>query len=541
MSSIAKTRPYQPERLEEALAEFEQAREEGRSLDREAFLARYPGLTAELGPLLQAAERIDQVARPLRQALEGRAVAPFPQLEEYTILEEIGRGGMGVVYKARQKGTEQIVALKMLHPDWIERLDLDSQHKAIGQFQFEVQAAARLRHPNRVRILHLGQQDGRPFYAMELIEGKSLAEKIKQAEGVSKEAALRYLASIAEAVHEAHQRGILHRDLKPHNILIDERTDEALLSDFGLAKMDRPAPAVEVCEESVRSQVRLAGTIPYMSPEQTEDADRVTPASDVYSLGATLYELLTGKPPFEGKSRQELIDRIRYKKVVPPRKRRPGVSPRIEAICLKCLEKDPEERYRTALEFAQELRRYLQDVRHAGNFVGMGTLMLVLAPVVLLINLGVYLLIQHNAWEPFIWLLMFSMYPALFSVFLLAPPKDSGHEGALSRRELWGIWGGKLFAALSISIALRVHFATEPKTALLLVYPVFAALSGMAVFAWVSKMPRVLYLLAAGCWFTGIYMMIGRLERAPLYYGLACLVGCSIWGLYLRKLGKELS
>lgn len=538
--SLAETQTYRPDRLEEALVEYELAREEGRPLDLKAFLARHAALTHDLEPLLHAAERIDQVARPLREALGGRAAGPFPQLEEYLILEEIGRGGMGVVYRARQKGTEQIVALKMPPLDWFERRDEASRQEAIGQLQLEVQAAARLRHPNRLRILHLGQQDGRPFFAMELIEGRSLAEKVKQPGGVSKETAVKYLASVAEAVHEAHQHGILHRDLKPHNILIDERTDEALLADFGLAKMAGPVP-ISKSEESVRSHARLAGTLPYMSPEQTEDSDRVTPASDVYSLGATLYELLTGKPPFEGKSRLELVDRIRHEKPLPPRQRRPEVSPRIETICLKCLEKDPAKRYASAQELAQELRRYLQEVRFARNFAEMGALMQVLAPVVLLINLAVYLLIQQGVWEPIIWLVMFSMYPALFSVFLLAPAKDAGQENALSRLEMWSIWGGKLFAALSISIALRVEFAREPKTAILLVYPVFAALSGMAVFAWVSKMSRKrTFFLAAGCWLTGIAMVF-HLEWAPIYYGVYCLVGVFIFGLYLRKLGKELS
>src|SRR5262249_7351900 len=172
----------------------------------------------------------------------------------------------------------------------------------------EARAAARLQHPNRVRILHSGEHEGRPFYAMEFIQGCSLAHKLKQG-GVSQHAVVEYLASIAEAVQEAHERGILHRDIKPGNILIDERTDEAKLTDFGLAII---APSgAGPAEQSVREQVRVAGTLPYMSPEQTQDADSVTVRSDVYSLGATLYEALTGVQPFTGCSRVELLARIR--------------------------------------------------------------------------------------------------------------------------------------------------------------------------------------------------------------------------------------
>jgi predicted Ser/Thr protein kinase len=470
----------------------------------------------------------------------------FPRLEGYEILEELGHGGMGVVYKARQKGTEQVVALKMLHPMWGGRLEGDElgapapRDEAIEQFLLEVKAAARLRHPNRVRILHMGQHEGRPFYVMELIEGGSLADKARTPPGVTKEAAVNYLADVAEAVHEAHQNGILHRDLKPHNILIDVRTDEALLTDFGLAKMGRAAPADPgSITESGRHLSRVAGTLPYMSPEQTHDADQATEASDVYSLGATLYELLTGGPPFVAKSRAELVDRIREEEPAPPRANGRDVNPRIAAICLKCLQKDPAKRYPTALEFAQALRRYQVEVQYARHFTSMGTFLLGLGPVVLLINLAVFLLLRIHVFEPVIWLVMFSMYPALFSVFLLAPAKDTGLDYSLSRKEMWSIWGGKFFAAVAISAALRTAFAHDPERALVLVYPVFAALSGMAVFILVAKMERKLVLLAFGSWLTGV-VMVFKLEWSPIFYGVYAMAGVLLYGMYLRKLGEDL-
>ena len=538
--SVPETLPDQAQLLEEALAEYEMARDEGRAPDREAFLARHAAVAAELAPLLDAFDRVEALTRPLREALDGRPPVSFPQLDGYEILGTLGRGGMGVVYKARQKGTEQVVALKMLHPDWLGRLDGERRDAAVNQFLLEVQAAARLRHPNRVRILHLGRHEGRPFYAMELIEGGSLAERAKRPGGLSKEAALKYLAGVAEAVHEAHHAGILHRDLKPHNILIDAHSDEALLTDFGLAKLARPAPALPFGEDTVSGEARVAGTLPYMSPEQTRDADRVTETSDVYSLGATLYELLTGSPPFEGQSRKELVEKIRTEEPVPPRQRRRNVNPRIEEICLTCLRKDPAQRFGSALELAQALRRFLTEVRYARHFTSMGTLLLGLGPAVLLTNLAVYFLIQFHAYEPLIWLVMFSMYPALFTVFLLAPEKDAGVDSHFPRVEMWSIWVGKMFAAISISVALRSAFAQEPGKALLLVYPVFAALSGMAWFIPAGRIPRKFAVLAVGAWLLAVAMVI-QLKWAPIMYGAYGMIVDLVYGLYLRRVGRELS
>jgi hypothetical protein len=534
--SASETGPWQPDNLAEALLEYERALDEGRPLDRRALLAKFPDLADQLGPLLDAAERVEALARPLRAALGGPPSRSFPEPEGYELLTVIGHGGMGVVYKARQKGTEQLVALKMLHPGWVGRLDEDSRREAFELFRREARAAARLRHPNRVRILHLGEHQGRPFYVMELIHGCSLAEKARRSGGVSKADAVKYLASVAEAVHEAHQQKIIHRDIKPHNILIDEASDEALLADFGLARMgplstDEPAGA--------EGALVQAGTLPYMPPEQIDDADSAREASDVYSLGATLYELLTGAPPFQAGSRQQLEDKVHHEEPAPPRQRKPNVSRGIEQTCLKCLRKKPEERYSSALELAQALRRYLFEVRHARHFTSMGALFIGLGPVVLLINLVVFLLLRAHFYEPVIWATIFSMYPALFSVFLLAPPSVAGQEHYLSRLELWSIWGGKMFAAVSISIALRMAFPQEPERAMVLAYPVFAALSGMAVFVQVCKMERKLYALAVWCWGAGIAMVF-HLEWAPLIYGACATAGVVVFGLYLRRLGKEL-
>ena len=534
MTSPSETTRPRIDPLTRALAEYETALEEGGTVDREAFLDRHRDLAGQLAPLLDAAEQAVLNRRARHSPAGHRAPAPRPELEGFELIEEIGRGGMGIVYKARQKGTEQLVALKMLRPDW-------GGTAAVEQFRLEARAAARLRHPNRVRILLLGEHQGRPFYVMELVEGGSLARKLAGG-SVSKAAAVKYVLSLAEALHEAHEHGILHRDVKPANVLIDERTGEALLTDFGLARMGSS-------EESDHGEGRFAGTLPYASPEQTVNPDVVTAASDVYSLGATLYELLTGTAPFRprpGETREQLKQRVRTEKPVPPRRRNPGVSRGIERICLKCLAKDPRDRYGSAKELAEALRGYLQEVGYARLFTNMGTLLMLLGPVIALINVAAYWLIRWfeaapSAWgEAAVWAVVFSMYPALYSVFALAPPAEPGREHYLSRLELWAVWGGKLFAAVSIAVALRVAFASEPVTAMRLAYVVFAALSGMAVFCQFSKMSRVLSLLPLGSWLVGVAMVF-RLDLAPLMYGGYCLLGLCLFGLYLRRLGRELA
>jgi serine/threonine-protein kinase len=476
--------------------------------------------------------RIERLACPLRDSLGGKPPLAVPLLDGYEILEEIGRGGMGVVYKARQTGTEQLVALKLLRPDWFAGLDEPTRREALQQFRSEPRGAARLQHPNRVRIHDFGEHEGRPFYVMELVEGPSLVDKLKPPGGVTKEKVVEYLAGVAEALQDAHDHGILHRDIKPGNILIDERTDEAKLTDFGLAMI--ALPGAGPAERSVREQQRVAGTLPYMSPEQTQDADRVTVRSDVYSLGATLYEALTGTPPFTGTSRAELLGRIRDAKPDPPRRHRPDINPELERICLRCLRKAPEQRYATAGELAEALRGFTRDVRYTRNFTTLGTLAFVLAPTALVIDLGVYWMLQGSFWEPVVWLLMFSHYLLLSPVLLLSF-RFTGEQGQHWR----AVWSGHAVAAVSIAVALRTGLAVPPRDIMLLMYSVFAALTGMAYFIETSKMTWKLSWNPVGFWLVGVVMLFHR-EAAPIYHGAYVALSHALIALYLRKLGKQL-
>jgi serine/threonine-protein kinase len=523
------TEPYN--RLEAALLEYELAREQGKPLDRGEFLARYTDLAAELEPLFDAEQQIELIFCPVRESIRGKLPLPLPTFDGYDIFEEIGHGGMGVVYKAKQKGTEQLVALKVLRPDWLATLDEPTRREAIEVFCDEARKAARLQHPNRVRILHAGEHEGRPFYAMELIQGCSLADKLKRG-GVSQHAAVKYLASIAEALQDAHDHGILHRDIKPGNILIDERTDEAKLTDFGLAII---APSgAGPAEQSVREQKRVAGTLPYMSPEQTQDADAVSVYSDVYSLGATLYEALTGVQPFTGSSRVELLARIRDCEPEPPHKHNPDINKELQSICRRCLRKVPEQRF-TARELAKALRDFRQAHEYTEKFTTVGTLMLVTGPSGLVIDLVVYWILQGSFWEPVVWLLIFSQY--LF--FVPGLVRSFRFNGGESGRHWRAVWGGHAVANVSIAVALRTSLPVPPRDVILLMYSVFAALSGMAYFIEASKMSWKQSWGPVGFWLVGVVMLFDR-EAAPIYYGVYVALGSVAYGLYLQKVGKQL-
>jgi serine/threonine-protein kinase len=353
---------------------------------------------------------------------------------------------------------------------------------------------------------------------------------------VNTPAVVQYLASVADAVQDAHERGILHRDVKPGNILIDERTDEAKLTDFGLALL--APPGAGPAEQSVREQARVAGTLPYMSPEQTQDADSVTVRSDVYSLGAALYEALTGTPPFTGSSRPELLTMIRDGKPEPPRRHNPDIDPELEHICLRCLCKAPQERYASAHELAEKLRGFTRERRYLRNFTTLGTWTLALAPVGLVIHLIVWWMLQGPFREPVVWLLIYSLYLKLCPALLTAL-RFSGRQNGPHWREPWALWGGHAIATTLIAVALRTELAVPAREVILLMYPVFAALGGMVFIIEASKMSWKMSLGPVGFWLVGVVMLFHR-EAAPIYLGAYDALGSVAYGLYLRKEGKRL-
>jgi WD40 repeat protein/tRNA A-37 threonylcarbamoyl transferase component Bud32 len=269
----------------------------------------------------------------------------------YEILEELGRGGMGVVYKARQIKLNRIVALKMI---------LAGAHagpQELARFRTEAEAVARLQHPHFVQIYEVGEQDGRPYFSLEFLDGGSLAQQIAGTPQPPRGAA-ELVEILARAVQEAHGRGIVHRDLTPGNVLLTSN-GMPKITDFGLAKRLDSEPGAAALPGRTQSGAIL-GTPSYMAPEQAAgNIKAIGPATDVYALGAILYELLTGRPPFRGETTLDTLQQVLTTEPVPPTRLQPKVPRDLETVCLKCLQKPPRKRYASALELADDLHRFL--------------------------------------------------------------------------------------------------------------------------------------------------------------------------------------
>ena len=276
---------------------------------------------------------------------------------DFELLEEIATGGMGVVFKAKHKKLNRIVALKTIRPSAFK-----PGADAIQRFRIEAEAVARLDHPQIVPIYEMGEHGGCPFLSLKLISGGDLERHVPRLRD-NPRAIARLIKEVALAVHYAHLRGILHRDLKPSNILLDEH-DVPHVTDFGLAKC--------VDTDSGLTQTGLIlGTPSYMAPEQVAGHHaEVTTAADVYGLGAVLYKLLTGRPPFHADSVYETLRQVREQEPVSPAACVPHVDRDLEAICLKSLEKDPRRRYPSAEAMADDLERWLAGEPIAARPIG---------------------------------------------------------------------------------------------------------------------------------------------------------------------------
>src|SRR5437667_8390194 len=284
----------------------------------------------------------------LQGDINGAGGAEIPEeLGDYELLEEIGRGGQGLVYRARQKSLNRMVALKVIG------LGRWATNAHIKRFRLEAEAAASLDHPCIVPIHEIGESDGSCYFSMQLVEGRRLDEVVKR-ESMSNRRAAELIIKLARTVHYAHQRGIRHRDIKPGNILIDA-DGEPHLTDFGLARL------IERESTITGTMVEGLGTPSYMAPEQAAgDAAQLTSATDTYGLGAVFYQLLTGHPPFVGGTTYETIRLVLETEPRQPRLLNAKVDRDLSTICLKCLEKDPEHRYSSALALAEDLERWLR-------------------------------------------------------------------------------------------------------------------------------------------------------------------------------------
>src|SRR5438105_2092995 len=281
---------------------------------------------------------------PLRTSLASSPM--LMDFGDYELLEQIGRGGQGVVFRARQKSLNRTVALKVINlGQWASKAHLK-------RFRLEAEAAARLEHPGIVPIHEVGERDGSCYFSMKFIEGGQLDEVVKRTPMLIRHAA-ELITKVARTVYYAHQHGILHRDIKPGNILLDGK-GEPHLTDFGLARL------VET-ESTMTRTLDGLGTPSYMAPEQAMGNNAaISSVTDVYGLGAVLYQLLTGQPPFAGGATYETIKLLLDTEPKKPRLLNPKIDRDLSTICLKCLEKDPKRRYASALALADDLEHWLK-------------------------------------------------------------------------------------------------------------------------------------------------------------------------------------
>jgi serine/threonine protein kinase len=289
---------------------------------------------------------LDPLAPPKTAMLPHAGLRPdlavFPG---YEVLSVLGRGAMGVVYKARQVGLDRFVALKVLPQGG------EADKESLQRFRTEAKATAQLHHPNIVQIFDIGEEDELPYFSLEFVDGGSLAQKLRGQPQPPRQAVL-LVETLARAIAIAHERGIIHRDLKPANVLLT-KDGQAKITDFGLAKL---------LGEKNRYTVHgaILGTPSYMAPEQARGQTKlICPATDVFSLGAILYEMLTGRPPFQGATVFDTMRQLMHERAKPLRQMRPELPLDLERIAMHCLEKIPADRYPLASDLADDLRRFL--------------------------------------------------------------------------------------------------------------------------------------------------------------------------------------
>jgi serine/threonine-protein kinase len=475
----------------------------------------------------------------------------WPVIPGYEISQVLGQGGMGIVYKAQQQVPNRTVALKML-----------SSHAITGtgesqRFRTEVEATASLQHPNIVRVYEFGEVNCQLFYSMDYVDGPSLESRL--ADGpLGGKAAAGYLLPIAHAIQHAHEHGILHRDLKPSNILLDSH-HRPHVTDFGLAKRLG-------LDSGPTCTGQILGTPSYMAPEQAAGSKELTQRTDVYGLGAVLYTMVTGRPPFQAESPLDTIIQVTEREPAPPRLLNPNIDRDLETICLKCLEKSPGDRYANAREVAADLERYLADEPIHARSVNLldrvtrtlgrsfldaeyhdwGTLLLYIGATILVCHSAVFV---ASWWDVPIWYRWITGAVQFVLIGLLFLRHRLGRllPTSASERQLWSIWIGYLvafatIAVISLQTADRRVFerllAGLPPGSQLSLYPYSSVLAGLAFFVMGSH-------YWGGCYVIGLafcvlaVLMPFDLAVAPLEFAVLWSVSLFTIGIRLRRLAAK--
>jgi serine/threonine protein kinase len=532
------------ERLLDLLVRWEELRRTGQTPTAEELCPDDAALCAALRQRIRKRQRVEAILDPPTQVESptSPSLPVIPVVEGYDILDVLGSGGMGVVYKARQKGLERTVAVKMILSG------SGAGPKELARFRREAEAVARLAHPNIVQIYEVGGHEGRPFLALEYVGGGSLAGTLDGTPLPARRAAELVLA-LAHAVQHAHERGIVHRDLKPANVLLAE-DGTPKVADFGLAK--------RLGDEGHTQTGTVVGSPSYMAPEQAAGQREVGPPADVYALGAILYECLAGRPPFKGESILETLEQVRAHEPVPPRTLQPKVPRDLEVICLKCLEKEPAHRYATAGDLADDLRRYLEGesisarsatvldhvaraLTHTGidaRFRELSRLTLWLAPVPLLFFTAIFFLFRGlPAYHALVVGTIFVSILVMQTALLRSNPEMMRRVPSLQRRQVLSVWRGNTVGqCVALLLAWRLTPPDQPER-LFLVFPMWLMLVGV-VFSTLAVQAGPLYLIAVLAFSLAVLTTFIP-QWAPLIVGALVSFNLLTHSLLLRRLGRD--
>jgi serine/threonine-protein kinase len=532
------------DRLLDVLGRWEEARAAGRPIAVESLCPDDRTLQEAVRQRIDQRERFRTRWAPEQPSEPAPGTAPpfAGQLEGLEILEVLGQGGMAVVYKARQCRLDRLVAVKMV---------LAGAHAgpaARSRFRREAEAIARLHHPNIVEIYEVGEKDGAPYVVLELVRGGSLA-KVLDGTPLPARRAAELVLELARAVQHAHERGILHRDLKPANVLLTEEGTPKL-TDFGLARQ------LEAGQGDTRTGDVL-GTPSYMAPEQAEGrVHDLGPATDVYGLGAILYELLTGRPPFKGASVLETLEQVRTLDPVDPRALQPRLPGDLETVCLKCLEKKPAHRYPSAAALADDLERFLagepicarsltvlerigRTVSYSGapdTMRSRGSLVLAMSPIPVLVQFVLFLAL--GGWPSYPLICLGVALPIIAVCFTLMfwPSRHLLRKAPrLYRRFVWSLMSARLAGFFLVPLLVALFRPGHDLAEFSLVFVWWIFLEGnfflmMGAYAGAGY-PAALVQYAAAI-LIALFPHFGALAAGVLISG-----GLILLGTYLRQLG----
>lgn len=539
--------------LLEHLVRWEELRAAGQEATPEQLCPDDKALQEALRRRLARRQRFQEAFDPTPPPNGSPSVisANLPKIEGYEILDVLGHGGMGVVYKARQTKLNRLVAIKMILPG-----SAPGQY-GIERFRTEAEAVARLRHPHIVQIYEIAGSNTNPYLALEYVDGGSLAARLSGMPWSARQAA-ELVKTIADAVEHAHRHGIVHRDLKPANVLLESRSEnegsKPKIADFGLAKL------IDSDSGQTRTGTVL-GSPSYMAPEQAEGRlQDIGPATDVYAIGAILYELLTGRPPFVGETLLATLDQVRNQDPIRPRSLNRNIHADLETICLKCLEKNPADRYGTAAALAGDLGNFLADEpihakpadlwkridrtlrrnTHDKRFASMGQIMLGVASMPVLVHGMAYWLFHDQPSFPFTITLTSVIMVTAMNLFLLL-----GSVGTLQdipgaqRRQAWTIWLANVAATLITWVVMLVTMPSDRPDLLYVCYPIWMVMVGICYLAFAHEV-GFLYLLGGGFMAVGLVSCF-FLPWSWIIVGVAATANLFGQGIHLTRLSRNLN